>query len=467
MKKYDIFISHSRKYGDNEIAHLIYNKLSPYYSVYLDIKAQDLGRFDKLLEEYISKCKDFILIISEDFFERESWVWQEAKWAMENDKNIIPVYIDANKISGKCFPDGLEDIAKISWVEYHEKRVDDVIRVITRYLKTKSNVKKCIIWLFIWVCLLVLSTIVEFIFYDKLLTKYLREYLIISFFLCLLFRIYFRNLMIDIYNFFSVQKKWDISNKKKYYYYRYFYCNKNDERYTILRFIEPFGTTIILWFLIFALPMVSIDSLLNININLELIYRKIVCIILSIVFMRIYIEIIFYNAARYWNMNRKYIIITGDKNIQNIEKNKEFIQWILHMCQEDAVFYLEKNTRLEECILKLLQRFIESNRSMKLEDYVRILKKANLENINTINTCKVCYIHFMNKDEYWNFYDKKIEGKEDERFLGKYKNILIFHSKKQTVEDCLGNAVIKNINQLSNISQIMETEIFSPVENMK
>ena len=142
MKRYDIFISHSRKYGDNEIANLIYDKLSPYYSVYLDIRTQDLGRFDKLLEEYVSKCTDFILIISEDFFVRKSWVWQEVKWALENKKNIIPVYIDANNIYGKSFPQNLEYIENLAWVEYHEKRVDDVIRDIIKYLKTKSNIKR-------------------------------------------------------------------------------------------------------------------------------------------------------------------------------------------------------------------------------------------------------------------------------------------------------------------------------------
>ena len=472
MKKYDIFISHSRKYGDNEIANLIYDKLSPYYSVYLDIRTQDLGRFDKLLEEYISKCKDFILIISEDFFERDSWVWQEVKWAMENGKNIIPVYIDANNINEKSFPSGLEDIKKISWVEYHEKRVDDVIRVITKYLKTKSNVKKCKIWSFIWVCSIGLSFLMEFIVYNKLLKEYQelyqyhKEYLIISFFICLFFRTYLKNLVIDIYNYFFIQQKRDISKINKYYCYKYFYFNKNGKKDSILRIIESIESTIILWLLIFVLPLTWLDPFLNLKIsfyiNLEPICIKTVCVMFSIVFMCMYVEIIFYISVRYWDMNRKHIIITGDKHIQYIENNNEFKQWIWHMCQEDAVFYLENNTHMEKCILRLLQSFIEYNRTMKLRDYVRILNKTHLENINTVNTCRICYIHFIKKDEYWDCKSRKIIGKKqvDGRLLKNYENILIFRSKKQTVKDCFGKAKIKNIDQLSNISQIMETEIF-------
>lgn len=483
MKRYDIFISHSRKYGDNEIANLIYDKLAPYYSVYLDIRTQDLGRFDKLLEEYVRNCTDFILIISEDFFVRESWVWQEVKWALENKKNIIPVYIDANNIYGRSFPENLEDIAKLAWVEYHERRVDDVMRDIIKYLKTKSNIKRCIKYLSAWVCLIIFSFILEPMSHDSLikdelrnfLSRYTGEYLLISFFLCLFFKQYFKNLVIDTYNYLFIRNNRD-SKKKQYYCYRYFYCRKSDkvdeqyfitkfERY-VIRIIMSFGLTIILWLSIFVLPMIETNLLLHYFEavyygNFEPIYRKTICVILSVALMRLYIEIVFLRSFKYWNKNRKHIIIAGDGNIQYIEKNKEFIQWILHMCQEDTIFYLEKNTCLEECILCMLQNFFEYNRNMKLEDYIKISKRHNLECINMANTHKVCYIYFINRDEDWNSDNKVIENNtKDIRCLENYENILIFYSEEHILNDYLENAVIKNIYQLSNISQIMETEVF-------
>ena len=47
--KYDVFISHRRRNGDNEIALMIYQRLKQDYRVYLDLTIDENRRFDKKL----------------------------------------------------------------------------------------------------------------------------------------------------------------------------------------------------------------------------------------------------------------------------------------------------------------------------------------------------------------------------------------------------------------------------------
>lgn len=47
--KYDVFISHRRRNGDNEIALMIYQRLKQDYRVYLDLAIDENRRFDKKL----------------------------------------------------------------------------------------------------------------------------------------------------------------------------------------------------------------------------------------------------------------------------------------------------------------------------------------------------------------------------------------------------------------------------------
>lgn len=465
--KYDVFISHSRKYGDNEIANLIYDKLSPYYSVYLDIRTQDMGRFDELLEEYVCNCNDFILIISKNSIENESWVWKEVRWAKENHKNIIPVYVDANNIAKERFPEDLGDISKISWVEYHEKRVDEVIKAIVKYLKTKPNIRKLRIGVGIlsWIVAILLSLLGKVNFSDESTVKVIKvfywEYLVVSFSACLFFRRYFTNLLISIYNLLSILGRNDIGNNKGIYCYWYFYCNKSDEKNTVWKLVKLFCSAMVLWTSIFVLPMARIDLLLNLELFLKVdivpIVIKTVCVFFSIVFMCIYIKIIFYISDKYWNMNRKHIIITGEGNTQYIRESKELMQWIIHMCQEDAVFYLKRNTNIGEIIYDSLIEMFKCNRNMNITDYVEILDKNTLKDINMVNISEVYHIHFISKDD--NNMDKEIRSENNNiTFLGNSKNIIVFCTREQTVYDCFGNAVIKSMDQLSNIRQIMENE---------
>lgn len=108
-----VFISYRRKDGFYP-AYLLYKELvENNYTVFFDLKSLRMGEFPSIIKQNIMDCTDFILIVtestfSERIFEESDWVRQELRLAIENNKNIITVFINAT------IPDDLpDDIAKI------------------------------------------------------------------------------------------------------------------------------------------------------------------------------------------------------------------------------------------------------------------------------------------------------------------------------------------------------------------
>jgi len=100
--KYDIFISYRREGGYDTAQHL-YNLLSrDGYKVSFDIDTLRNGDFDKSLFARIDQCKDFILIIDQHAFDRtvdptfdpnKDWLRQELAYALQKNKNVVPVFL--------------------------------------------------------------------------------------------------------------------------------------------------------------------------------------------------------------------------------------------------------------------------------------------------------------------------------------------------------------------------------------
>lgn len=95
-----VFISYRRQDGFYP-AYLLYKELIENgYSVFFDIKSIRRGEFPDIIKYNIENCMDYILIVtkttfSERIFDENDWIRKEIKIALENNKNIITVFIDS------------------------------------------------------------------------------------------------------------------------------------------------------------------------------------------------------------------------------------------------------------------------------------------------------------------------------------------------------------------------------------
>lgn len=94
---YHVFISYRRQ-GASELALLLYSKLATDgYRPFLDMESMRSGKFNTQLFERIDECKDVIVLLPENAFNRgeneEDWLRLEIAYALKNGKNVIPVFM--------------------------------------------------------------------------------------------------------------------------------------------------------------------------------------------------------------------------------------------------------------------------------------------------------------------------------------------------------------------------------------
>lgn len=97
-ENYDIFISYRRGSGE-AMARLLYELLKKRnYNVFFDHKTLSTGEYEDKLLDIISRCKDFIVILSEDCFKVEGksgrFYMKEIRRAIDSNRKIIPLMID-------------------------------------------------------------------------------------------------------------------------------------------------------------------------------------------------------------------------------------------------------------------------------------------------------------------------------------------------------------------------------------
>lgn len=99
---YDIFISYRRRGGFETAKHLYDLLTKDGYRVSFDIDTLRNGDFDTELLRRIDECRDFILILSEGALDRcvdpsavasADWVRCELAYALEKNKNIVPIML--------------------------------------------------------------------------------------------------------------------------------------------------------------------------------------------------------------------------------------------------------------------------------------------------------------------------------------------------------------------------------------
>ena len=116
---YDIFISYKRK--SLPTANNLYYRLTTRgYSTFFDLEEMRRDNFNVQLLNYIENAKDVFVILEEgsldgckkENWEEEDWFCHEIAFALEKNKNIIPILLGNYKMpSADFFPDKLKEFS--------------------------------------------------------------------------------------------------------------------------------------------------------------------------------------------------------------------------------------------------------------------------------------------------------------------------------------------------------------------
>lgn len=147
---YDIFISYRR--DAFESANLFATRLKALgYRVFFDVESMNPGKFNEQLLDVISKCKDFILVLSPNALDRcndeGDWVRREVMCAMEHKKNIIPIML-SGFVWPTEMPEGMEELCNYQALAPAPNTYYDLqVKRLTGYLKSKAHVQTKKRWL--------------------------------------------------------------------------------------------------------------------------------------------------------------------------------------------------------------------------------------------------------------------------------------------------------------------------------
>ena len=142
QKDYDIFISYRRT--ASESAQLIASSLKGAgYDVFLDVESLRSGKFNEQLFDVIDSCKDFLVVLPEGALERcsdpEDWVRKEVCWALDGQKNIIPVMLSGFSWP-ETMPDGMGALKDYQGISASAGEYFDLaMQKLRGYLKSRSH----------------------------------------------------------------------------------------------------------------------------------------------------------------------------------------------------------------------------------------------------------------------------------------------------------------------------------------
>lgn len=141
---YDIFISYRRD-GGFETAKLLNGLLvQDGYSVSFDIDTLREGDFDQALLKRIEQCRDFLLIIDNQAFDRminpasdynpaKDWLRVEITYALQLKKNIVPVLLAGASFPAKM-PEDLDGLETKNGPQYSKEYFDSFYNKLKGFL---------------------------------------------------------------------------------------------------------------------------------------------------------------------------------------------------------------------------------------------------------------------------------------------------------------------------------------------
>ena len=109
--RYQIFISYRRQGGEDSARQIQLSLENSGYQVFLDYDNLHNGNFEEEIKNAIAEAKVFLLIMTAGCFDRcvgnpQDWIVKEVTYAVENNKEIIPVNVNRQH-SG--MPNGMDD----------------------------------------------------------------------------------------------------------------------------------------------------------------------------------------------------------------------------------------------------------------------------------------------------------------------------------------------------------------------
>ena len=143
--KYDVFVSYRRT--DAFTANLVAEKLKALgYAVFFDVETLRGGVFNEQLYEVIRNCNDVVLVLPPNGLDRcvleEDWIRKEICYAMECQKNIIPVLLTGFEWPSPM-PVGMEQLKFYQAVTATSAEYFDLsIKKLATYLKSKPSIKR-------------------------------------------------------------------------------------------------------------------------------------------------------------------------------------------------------------------------------------------------------------------------------------------------------------------------------------
>ena len=143
--KYDIFISYRRRGGSEkaELLKAVFEKRGfKEERIFMDTHALKGGDFTVKLKNAITESANIIVLITKGCFEQikkdDFWVY-EISQALEQNKNIIPVYFDGiTQIDGKDLPDVLQYLPNQNAVTYVHEYADACYDKICSFLVSET-----------------------------------------------------------------------------------------------------------------------------------------------------------------------------------------------------------------------------------------------------------------------------------------------------------------------------------------
>lgn len=160
--KYDVFVSYRR--SDAFTANLVAEKLKAIgYSVFFDVETLRGGVFNEQLYEVIKNCSDVVLVLPPNGLDRcvseEDWIRKEICYAMECQKNIIPVLLTGFEWPSPM-PIGMEQLKFYQAVTATSAEYFDMsIKKLATYLKSRPRIKRKLVTKLFVIALCILTLV--------------------------------------------------------------------------------------------------------------------------------------------------------------------------------------------------------------------------------------------------------------------------------------------------------------------
>ena len=144
---YDIFLSYRRKGGFQTAKHLFDLLKRDGYRVSFDIDTLREGDFDTALLHRINHCTDFVIILDKEAFSRsidptfdrnKDWLRIELAYALQQQKNIIPVMLAGFTDFPDNLPDDIADIRRKNGPKYDNYYFDAFYDRLKEFLHSNA-----------------------------------------------------------------------------------------------------------------------------------------------------------------------------------------------------------------------------------------------------------------------------------------------------------------------------------------